>query len=436
MSDSLLPPPTPNGKAGLRALQALIPNMNILASLEALHQELGDVFRLTLPGFNPVILVGPEANRFVLITHQNDVRWRLEQDPVTKLLRHGLLVEDYEPHDALRQHMNPTLHRRMLVNYVETMVCCTDQVIATWTEGKPLDMLVEMRRVALLILVQTLFKVDFSPDMEQLWPAILRTLAYISPGLWLVWRDIPRPGYKQALQQMDTYLFQIIRARRAVKGESEDLLGVLVNTPGMSNDLIRDQLLTMLIAGHDTSTALLAWTLYLLGCHPEAMARVQTEIDSILGPVIPTYKQISQLTYLDQVVKESLRLYPPIHAGMRIAAIDLNFQGYHIPAGTRLLYSIYLSHRQADYWPQPERFDPKRFGPEDNRNRPPHTYVPFGGGARNCIGAAFGLVEAKVVLARILQHFDLRLTSTRIHPHMGATLEPRPGVMMQVRRRS
>lgn len=436
MSDPLLELPTPNGKAGLRALQALIPSMNILASLEALHQELGNVFRLTLPGFNPVILVGPEANRFILIIHQNDVRWRLEKDPVTKLLRHGLLVEDHEQHDELRRQMNPSLHRRMLINYVETMARCTDQIIATWTEGNSLDMLVEMRRVALLILVQTLFKVDFSPDLERLWPAILRTLAYISPGSWLVWRDIPRPGYKHALQQMDNYLFQIIRARRAAKGESDDLLGMLVSTPGMSDDLIRDQLLTMLIAGHDTSTALLAWTLYLLGSHPESMAGVQSEIDAILGSSVPTYKQISRLTYLDQVVKESLRLYPPIHAGMRIAAIDLNFQGFHIPAGTRLMYSIYLSHRQADYWPQPERFDPGRFSPDQNRNRPPHTYVPFGGGPRNCIGAAFGLVEAKVVLARIMQRFDLKLVSTKVHPHMGATLEPRPGVMMQVRRRS
>jgi cytochrome P450 len=166
------------------------------------------------------------------------------------------------------------------------------------------------------------------------------------------------------------------------------------------------------------------------------MARVQAEVDTVLGCDTPTYKAVSQLKYLDQVVKETLRMYPPVHAGMRIAAIDLEFQGYHIPAGTRLLYSVYLSHRQTEYWPQPERFMPDRFSPEQNRNRVAHTYVPFGGGPRNCIGAAFGLVETKVVLARLLQQFELDLSQTKVHPHMGATLEPRPGVLMAVQRRS
>jgi cytochrome P450 len=135
------------------------------------------------------------------------------------------------------------------------------------------------------------------------------------------------------------------------------------------------------------------------------------------------------------VVKEALRLYPPAHAGMRLAKIDLEYQGYQIPAGTRLMYSVYLSHRQAQYWPQPNRFEPERFSSEQNRRRVPNTYVPFGGGPRNCIGAAFGLVEAKVVMARILQQFELELSQGKVHPHMGVTLEPRPGVLMKVTRR-
>lgn len=433
---TLINPPRPTGQTGLRALQALIKKQNILSALELLHQELGNVFQITMPGFSPVVLVGPQANRFVLITHRDDLRWRLEQDPVTQLLRHGVLVEDNERHDNLRRHMNPALHRTMLLNYVDTMAACSDQIVANWSESKPLDMLVEMRRVALLILIKTLFKVDFSADMERLWRPILRALAYISPGPWLVWPNIPRPGYKRALRQVDDYLLQIIRQRRAAVGQADDLLGLLITTPGMSDDLIRDQLLTMLIAGHDTSTALLAWTLYLLGRHPHLLRRLQTEIDDTLGSRRPTYQTVGQLNYLDQILKESLRLYPPIHAGMRIAAADLNFQGYHIPAGTRVMYSIYLSHRQPEYWPRPQQFVPERFSPQQNRQRAALTYVPFGGGPRNCIGAAFGLVEAKVVLIRILQQFELALTSRKVHPHMGATLEPRPGVFMNVKRRS
>jgi cytochrome P450 len=438
-------PPVPKGEAGLQALQVLLRQRSILAALESLHKELGDVFRLSLPGFNPVVLVGPEANRFVLITARGDLHWRPEGDPVTELLRHGVLVEDGERHDQLRRHMNPALHRRMLPGYVEAMVRCTDRVSRSWNDSVPHDMLVEMRRIALLILTDTMFEVDFGPELDRLFPAILRILSYISPGLWLLWRGVPRPGYRQARRQIDEYLHQIIQARRAVAslpgqpgdGPPDDLLGLLVTTSGMSDDLIRDQLLTMLIAGHDTSTALLAWALYLLGRHPDVMARVQDEVDRVLGADIPTFDQLNQLQYLEQVIKETLRLYPPIHLGMRIAATDLAFQGYRIPAGTRVMYSIYLTHRHQQYWPQPERFDPERFSSEQNRARPHYIYLPFGGGPRNCLGFAFAHVEAKIVLARIFQNFSLKLDqTTRVHPHMGATLEPRPGVWMSVQRRS
>ena len=429
-------PPEPEGEAGLKALSALLRHKSLLAALETLHNEMGDIFRVTLPRFNPVVMVGPEANRYLLITNRHDLRWRMEHDPVTKLLRHGLLVVDEDEHDELRRVMNPAMHRSMLINYIDDMVCCTDQITSTWRSGERQDMLDEMRRVALLILFQTLFKVDFAPDLERLWSSILRTLKYISPGPWLFWPGIPRPGYKRAIRQLDDYLFEIIRARRKAGGEADDLLGRLVSSPQMSNDLIRDQLATMFVAGHDTSTALMAWTLYLLGCHPDVMARLQAEIDGVLGCDPPTYQLVGQLKYLDQVVKEVLRMYPPVHAGMRLAAVDLEFQNYRIPAGTRLMYSVYLSHRQPEYWPEPSRFDPERFGPEQSRQRVPNSYVPFGGGPRNCIGAAFGLVETKVVLARVLQQFNLTLSKAKVHPHMGATLEPSPGVLMLVQRRS
>lgn len=435
MTTSLLSPPLPQAKAGSRALQALIRHRHILAALSALHAELGDVFRLSLPGFKPVVMAGPEANRFVLTPGRDDLRWRNEGDPVVTLLRQGLLVVDGEQHDQLRQVMDPALHRTMLVDYVAAMVACTDRVTATWPEGQPRDMLVEMRRIALLILMKTMFQVDLYPDLERLWQPILKTLAYISPGPWLIWPGMPRPGYRRAIRRMDDYLLRLIRTRRQTAIEANDLLGRLIAMPGMSDDLIRDQMLTMLIAGHDTGTALLAWTLYLLGAHPPVLERLRAELDSELGAQAITFKSIGQLKYLDWVIKESLRLYPPIHAGMRRAAVDLTFQGFHIPAGTRILYSIYLTHRHPAYWPEPDRFDPERFSPEQNRARVAHTYVPFGGGPRNCIGAAFGLVEAKVVLTRLLQQFDVQLVHHKVQPHMGATLEPHPGVYMRVRRR-
>jgi cytochrome P450 len=424
--------PTPDPQMGLRALKAILRERTPLAALESFHADVGDVFHAQLPSFSPVILVGAEAARFVLVTARDDFRWRVDDDPVTHLLRFGVLVTDGEQHDTLRRQMNPSLHKRMLTGYVEAMVRATDQVCATWQHGQPLDMLVEMRKIALLIIMETLYKVDFTPEMRPLWNAVLRTIQYISPGLWLIWRGTPRPGYARHLKQMDEYLYRIIRARRANLGTTEDLLGTLIDS-GMDDRLIRDQMLTMLIAGHDTSTALLAWALYLLGQHPDIMSQVQSEVNSVLGTNMPSAEQMPNLPLLGSVIDETLRLYPPIHLSSRIAATDLEFKGYRIPAGTRVLFSIYLTQRHPAYWENPRAFIPARF----ETTPLPYTFLPFGGGARNCIGAAFAQVESKIVLARILQQFNLTaVQGTKVHAHMGATLEPRPGVMMHVERRS
>jgi cytochrome P450 len=215
--------------------------------------------------------------------------------------------------------------------------------------------------------------------------------------------------------------------------EPRDLLGLLIKAD-LNDDLIRDQLLTMLIAGHDTSTALLAWTLYLLGSHPDAMRRSREEVDTALGAEPPGATRMKRFEFIGHVIKESLRLYPPIHLGSRVAATDLEYDGYHIPAGERVIYSIYLTQRHKEYWPDPHRFDPDRHG--SGGQQTPYAWLGFGGGPRNCLGAGFGLLEAKVVLARLLQSFELALVEPHVHPHMGATLEPRPGVRMRVRRRT
>jgi cytochrome P450 len=291
-----------------------------------------------------------------------------------------------------------------------------------------------MRRIALLILTGTLFGVDFAPHMRDLWQPILKAIQFISPGLWMIWPRVPRPGYRRALRQLDDYLYQLIAARRSSPDISEDLLGTLI-TSSMSDAQIRDQLLTTLIAGHDTSTALLAWAFWLLTAHPEILVRVREEIDRVLGSQMPSMAHMSELSYTEQVIKETLRLYPPIHLGSRIVAADIEYRDGVIPAGTRVLYSIYLTHRDKGYWSDPDRFDPDRFSPENARQYSPYAYLPFGGGARNCMGMAFAQVEAKVVLARILQKFDLNYVGGAVRPHVGATLEPHPGVMIRVQHR-
>jgi cytochrome P450 len=429
-------PPTADPVLGLQVLRDLLRERTLLAAMRTMHAHLGDVFQIELPGFKPVVAVGPEANRTILVSGREHYCSRTASDPVTHLLRHGVLVEDGESHRQLRQMMEPALQRTRVVGHMEKMWRYTDDVTARWQDGGTADMLVEMRRVALLILAGTIFGVELGPRLDELWPSILAMLEYISPGLWIVWPGAPRRNYRTAIAAVDGWLHEIIGERRAAPGRDDDLLGRLVRQPEMSDDLIRDQLLTMLIAGHDTSTALLAWALYLLGAHPAVMAEVRAEVAAALGSEPPqTAEQLGDLPLLDQVIKETLRLYPPIHVGNRRADTDTELQGYAVPEGSRVMYSIFLSHRHPDHWDEPEAFCPARFAPEQGHERPPLAYVPFGGGPRYCIGAAFAQIEVKVVLARLLQTFDFELLSKEVHLHMGATLEPRPGVMMRVRRR-
>jgi cytochrome P450 len=426
-------PAYPTAQAGRAALKALIDERSLLPALQALHAQMGPIFRLSAPGFRPVVMAGPEANRFLLVEARHLLSWRSESDPVSRLLRNGVLMLDGEEHDEIRRIMTPALHRRKALAAVDTILACTDWVCDRWQEGQTLDMLVEMRRAALLILMAAFFEEDFRHDMERLWPHILKLLKYISPGLWLVWKRAPRVGYERSIRSVDDYLHGLIAGRRARPSEGDDLLSVLLKSDlsgaPLDDELIRDQMLTMLIAGHDTSTALLAWALYLLGLHPEVMGQARSEVDQVLGGEPPAAGHLDDLVYLEQVISEALRLYPPIHVGNRVALEDLDYAGFTIPAGERVMASIYATHRDPACWSDPGRFDPERFAPGSKRI--PYSYLPFGGGPRNCIGAAFARVEAKVVLARLLQRFDFTLLEKNVRMYMGATLEPRPGVFMR-----
>jgi cytochrome P450 len=426
--------PTPDITVARYVLRMWRREGHILGALEAMHHALGDIFALPLPGFRSVVMVGPEANRFLLTDERDKVRWRATSDPVTRLLRQGMLVTDGALHDDLREVMTPALHRSLFDAFAQTMIRSVDRVSDQWHEGSIVDLFTEMRRIALLTLMEALFAEDFSPHIQTLWHDILRSIRYISPGPWLLWPDMPRLGYRRARKRLDAYLYRLIALRRAQPAAGNDLLGKLIAAQ-MNDELIRDQMLTMLIAGHDTSTALLAWSLYLLAIYPDVLKRVQGEIDTVIGGQAPEYRHVRQLRYLDCVIRETLRLYPPIHLGSRIAAEDLTFGGFSIPAGTRVLYSIYLTHRDTKHWPQADVFDPDRFLPEQASTRPAYTYLPFGGGPRNCIGAAFAQAEAKMVLARVLQRYQFQLVGGKVRPRMRATLEPNPGIFAEVHRR-
>jgi cytochrome P450 len=407
---------------GRAAMRALIQERSPLGPLKVMAAHVGRFFQIPLPGFRPYVVFGPEAARKVLVTERDKVLWR-NHDPVTDLLDRGVLIVDGDEHDRYRALMEPPLHPGQLSGYTNLMVSQTDRVTALWRDGDTVDMLVEARKIALLIIMQTLFSVDAWDDLPRIWHPILKAIEYISPGPWIFWRKIPRPGFRKPLRVIDEYLFGIIEERRKKKEEKHDLLQHLIDA-GLTDKVIRDQMLTMMIAGHDTSTALLAWVFALLGQNPDIHARLVQEVDTL-----------EKSPLLDQVIKESLRLYPPIHIGNRMVAEEMEFDGDKIPAGNRMFYSIYLTQRDPTIWDNADQFCPERFS--HGRTTPPMSYIPFGGGPRACIGAAFGQAEARVVIARLLRTFTFEpLNAHAIRPYMGATLEPRPGVMMRVTKRS
>lgn len=404
---------------GLAALRSFFTEGSPLGPLKIMAKHIGRFFQIPMPMFHPYVVFGPEANRKVLVTERQKVLWR-NSDPVTDILRRGVLIVDGEEHHRYRELMEPSLHPGKLSDYADMMSAQTDRVTSTWQNGQTIDMLVESRKIALLIIMNALFSVDAWDDLPRIWIPILKTIEFISPGPWIFWRKIPRPGYRKHLHQLDDYLYRIIRDRRAAPAQP-DLLQHLMDA-GLDDDRIRDQMLTMLIAGHDTSTALLAWIFVLLGQHPDVHAQLIHEIDTM-----------EKSPLLDQVIKESLRLYPPIHIGNRIVAEEMDFGENKIPSGERMFYSIYLTHRDPAIWENADQFCPERFA--HGRKTPPFAYIPFGGGPRSCIGSAFGQAEARIVLTRLFRTYTFEFTNHKIHPHMGATLEPRPGVFMKVYKR-
>jgi len=407
-------------ETGRAALRALIREGSPLGPLKIMAKNVGRFFQIPIPGFRPYVVFGPDAARKVLVSEREKVLWR-SADPVTDLLNRGVLVVDGDEHDHYRKLMEPALHPSALSGYTQKMLFHTDRVAAQWQDGQTVDMLVESRKIALLIIMDVLFGVDVWDDLQKIWTPILKAIEYISPGAWIIWRKIPRPGFQKPLKQLDDYLFGIIESRRRKKGEN-DLLQHLIDA-GLSDQIIRDQMLTMLIAGHDTSTALLAWTFALIGQHPNIYQRLIEEVDTL-----------ERSPMLDHIIKESLRLYPPIHIGNRMVKEDIDFDGNTIPAHNRMFYSIYLTQRDPEVWENAEDFCPERFA--SGRKTPPFSYIPFGGGPRACIGAAFSQAEARIILRRLLQSFHFELTNKNIRAHMGATLEPKPGVFMRVSKRS
>jgi cytochrome P450 len=328
------------------------------------------------------------------------------------------------------------------------MVDYAEQIQSRWAIDSVIDVAYEMMRLTLWIVGKTLFDADVLDEAEDLGKTLadigriaedmINALVHL-PASW------PTPRNRQfsrAIARLDSTIYHMIDARRQSGDTRHDVLGILLRARDeddgsfMTDQQVRDEAVTLFLAGHTTVATALAWTWYLLAQHPQVYSRMCTEVDHVLAGRTPTLDDLPHLPYTLQVFKEAMRLYPPAFAILRRAVRPIEIGQYMIPSGMRVAISPYTLHRRPDYFPNPACFDPERFTLEAEAHRPRYAFLPFGAGPRICIGNHFALMEGHLILATLAQHVMFELVSgQQIEPEAQSSLTPERGIKVRVRRR-
>ncbi len=414
------------------------------------YDRFGPIFTIRILYAKVVFMIGPEANTYVTVSHPQNFRWREGSfGDLIPLLGDGLLTIDGGYHDRARRIMMPAFHREQIEAAVEAMAIETEAEMRPLRPGSVVDMYSWMRNLAMRIAMRALLGLD--PDEEGHGAAAAehfeRALAYY--GTEYHWRMLrgPRTPWRRLVQSrrvLDRIVFAEIDARRARPDpERRDVLSLLLaardeDGSALARDEVRDQLMTLMFAGHDTSTSTLSFLLYELARDRRVLAELQAEQDRVLSGAMPTPHQLEhELPYLEMVVDEVLRLYPPAWIGPRRAVRDFEFAGHTVSAGAHVSYCSWASHRLAEVFPEPDEFIPERFTRERKAALPRGAYVPFGGGSRICIGKRFGQTEVKLVATRLLQRLRFEnLPGRTMTVRQMPTLSPVGGLPMRVRERT
>jgi retinoid hydroxylase len=417
--------------------------------LEAYEQH-GPIFSLRLLHSKVVFMLGPEANNFVTVAHPENFHWRESSfGDLIPLLGDGLLTIDEDYHDRARAIMLPAFHRRQLDAAVNAMAIEAEAAIEPLAPGETVDLYDWMRNLAMRIAMRALLGLD--PDGAGKGATAAdhfeRALGFY--GIDYPLRLLRGPGspWRKLIasrQVLDEIVFgEIVAARANPDPERLDILSLLIGARGEGGEAftdreIRDQVMTLMFAGHDTSTSTLTFMMHELARHPEVLARLGAEQDEVLGGTTPTVDQLEkELPYLDMVLDEVLRLYPPAWIGPRRAVRDFEFGGYTVPKGAYVNYCSWASHRIPEVFPEPEAFIPERFTRERKAALPRGAYVPFGGGQRVCIGKRFGQMEVKLVATMLLQRLRLdALPGRTMTIRQMPTLSPKGGLRMKVAART
>jgi cytochrome P450 len=421
-----------------------------LPLLLSAYEEFGPIFSLRLLHSRVVFMLGPEANHFVTVAHPENFHWRESSfGDLIPLLGDGLLTVDEDYHDRARAIMMPAFHREQVAAATEAMAIEADEAIGALPVGEVVDVYEWMRSLAMRIAMRALLGLD--PDEAGKGAAAAehfeRALGYYGVDFHL--RLVRGPGspWRKLVRSrtvLDEIVFGEIARRRAEPHSGRrDILSLLVRARGaggeeFSDREIRDQAMTLMFAGHDTSTSTLTFMLHELARHPEVVRRLGEEQDRVLGGASPTALQLEkEMPYLEMVLDEVLRLYPPAWIGPRRATAEYEFGGYTVPRDAYVNYCSWASHRLPEVFPEPEAFIPERFTRERKAALPRGAYVPFGGGSRICIGKRFGQTEVKLVATKLLQRLRMEaLPGRTMTIRQMPTLSPRDGLRMRVRPRN
>jgi cytochrome P450 len=414
------------------------------------YEEFGPIFSLRLLHIRSIFMLGPEANHFVTVGQPENFHWRESSfGDLIPLLGDGLLTVDEDYHDRARAIMMPAFHREQVAASLVAMEAETEAAIASLAVGAVADIYDWMRNLAMRIAMRALLGLD--PDEAGKGAAAAahfeRALHYY--GIDFALRLLRGPGspWRKLLssrQVLDEIVFSEIAARRARPDPGRsDILSLLVGARGEGGEAftdteIRDQVMTLMFAGHDTSTSTVTFMLHELARHPDVVAKLREEQERVLGTAAPTPEQLErEMPYLDMVLDEVLRLYPPAWIGPRRAVREFEFGGYTVPRGAYVNYCSWASHRIPEVFPDPEAFIPERFTRERKAALPRGAYVPFGGGSRICIGKRFGQTEVKLVATMLLQRLDLgALPGRTMTIRQMPTLSPKGGLPMRVAARA
>ena len=412
------------------------------------YRTFGPVFSIRVLHAAVVFLLGPEANHYVTVSHAHNFKWRTGGfGDLVPFLGDGLLTTDGEYHRRSRKIMLPAFHREHLAAATATMVQEAEQAVERFSPGTTVDLYPWTRRLALRVAMKALFGLD--PDRGRrdadMAEEFERGLAYYGRDYFLQVVRGPRSPWSQmveARRRLDRVLFDEIARRRSRGEEGGDILSMLLAARDedgwrFTDEQLRDQLMTLLFAGHDTTTSTVTFLFYELARAPAELERLLDEQDEVLGDRPPRDSELmAALPLLEQAVDETLRLYPPAWIGPRRAEEPFELAGHRIPGGAQVNYCSWASHRIPDVFPEPEAFLPDRFSPENRAKLPKGAYVPFGGGSRTCIGMRFGQLEIKAIASAILRRFRLELEAGyAMSIRQAPTLSPRGGLPVVVRDR-